>query len=391
MPEVGRWYLHVFSPEQPDLNWANPDLRDEIYAMMTWWLDRGVAGFRMDVIDLIGKDVDAGLFEEGPHLHPYLREMHDRVLAGRDVLTVGEAWSATPETGLLYCGRDRGELDMLFQFAHIVAGWHPERGKWHPLPFDLVAMKRVLFDWQEVMAGDGWNSLFLSNHDLPRQVSRYGDPGRHRVRSAKCIATAIHLMKGTPYVYQGEEIGMTNAAFDRIDQFRDIETLRHYGERIAAGVPHAEFLAGANATGRDNARTPMQWTAGPNAGFTEGAPWIEVNPNHESINVAADRADPDGVFAHYRRLIALRRESRTVSHGRFVPSLEDHPQVLAYSRHHQGDRIVVVANWSGEAVALDIPEGLAVRGECLSWTVAARDELQGRVTLAPWEAVAIRG
>jgi oligo-1,6-glucosidase len=389
VPEIGKYYFHFFSPGQPDLDWRNPAVRAEVYRLMNWWLDRGIAGFRMDVIDLIGKDVDAGVYAEGPYLHGFLQEMHRETLAGRDVVTVGESWSVSPETALLYCGRERRELDMVFQFAHVMAGWDQVFGKWKPKPFDLVAFKRVMAEWQAAMAQDGWNSLFLSNHDLPRQVSKYGDDGVWRVRSAKCLATMMHLMKGTPFVYQGEEIGMTNARFLRMDQFRDVETLGQYADQTAAGVSEPEFIAGANANGRDNARTPMQWTAGPNAGFTDGAPWIEVNPNHAAINVEADRADPDGIFAHYRALIAARKAHRVIVEGRFEPFAPDHPQIMAYTRTLGETRLAVIANVSGQEVAFDVPEGMAVTGRCLVANVERRDALQGPIALAPWEAVAV--
>jgi oligo-1,6-glucosidase len=391
VPEVGKYYFHYFSPDQPDLDWQNPAVRDEVYRMMNWWFDRGIAGFRMDVISLIGKDVDARAYEEGPYLHDILKEMHRETLAGRDVVTIGESWSVSTDTARLYCGRDRHELDMVFQFAHVQEGWDPLRGKWKPKPFDLVAFKRVMSDWQAALADDGWNSLFLSNHDLPRQVSKYGDDGANRVRSAKCLATILHLMKGTPFVYQGEEIGMTNARFTRIDQFRDVETLGHYAEQIAAGVSADDFIAGANANGRDNARTPLQWSGGAQAEFTTGTPWIEINPNHATINVAADRADPDGVFAHYRRLIGLRRDLPVVVHGRYAPVAADHPQVMAYTRTHGDARLAVIANMSGDEAVLDVPDELAVAGRGLLATVSPRDAAQGRITLAPWEAFAILG
>ncbi|MGI1663157.1 alpha-glucosidase [Palleronia sp. KMU-117] len=389
VPGVGKYYFHFFSAHQPDLDWRNPALRAEVYRMMNWWFDRGIAGFRMDVISLIGKDVDARIYEEGPRLHPYLQEMHRETLSGRDVVTVGESWSVSTGTARLYCGRDRGELDMVFQFAHVMAGWDPVHGKWKPRPFDLVTLKRVMTDWQAALAEDGWNSLFLSNHDLPRQVSKYGCDGAHRVRSAKALATVLHLMKGTPFVYQGEEIGMTNARFTRLDQFRDVETLGQYADQAAAGVDEATFIAGANANGRDNARTPMQWTAGPQAGFTTGTPWIEVNPNHATINVAADRADPDGVFAHYRGLIAARKAHRVIVHGRYTPFAEDHPQVMAYARTLGATRLSVIANLSGQDAQVDVPEGLAISGRCLVANCAPRAEARGPLVLAPWEAVAI--
>jgi oligo-1,6-glucosidase len=389
VPEVGKYYFHFFSAHQPDLDWRNPDVRAEVYRMMNWWLDRGIAGFRMDVIDLIGKDIDARIYAEGPFLHGFLKEMHRETLEGRDVVTVGESWAVSTGTALLYCGRERRELDMVFQFAHVMAGWDPVFGKWKPKPFDLVTFKRVMSDWQAAMADDGWNSLFLSNHDLPRQVSKYGDHGAWRVRSAKALATVMHLMKGTPFVYQGEEIGMTNVRFTRLDQFRDVETLGQYVDQTAAGVDEAAFIAGANANGRDNARTPMQWTAGPQAGFTTGEPWIEVNPNHATINVDADRADPDGVFAHYRALIAARKAHRVIVEGRYQAFAADHAQVMAYTRTQGRTRLAVVANLSGQEALFDVPEGMAIEGQALVTNVAPRAQAQGRITLAPWEAFAI--
>ncbi|SMY06284.1 glycoside hydrolase family 13 protein [Flavimaricola marinus] len=388
-PNVGRYYLGFFSPEQPDLNWQNPALRAEIYDMMNWWLDRGIAGFRMDVISLIGKDVDAGIFEEGPYLHEFLQEMHRETLAGRDVVTIGESWSVSTDTALLYCGRDRGELSMVFQFNHVIAFEDDVLGKFKPKPFDLATFKAVQFAWQRALQDDGWNSLFLSNHDLPRQVSKYGDDGRYRVESAKMLATVMHLMKGTPFIYQGEEIGMTNAAFSRIEQYRDVETLGIYADQMEMGVTPEDFIAGANANGRDNARTPMQWTGGDQAGFTSGTPWIEVNPNSAEINVEADRARDDGVFAHYRKLIQLRRDHPVIALGRFEALAEDHPHIVAYARTHEGVRLSVLANFTGEPVMFDVPDGLAGKGTCLISNLAPRDEVSGRITLAPFEAFAI--
>lgn len=389
VPEVGRYYYGHFSAAQPDLNWQNPDLRARIHEMMRWWLDRGIAGFRMDVISLIGKDVDARLYEEGPDLHRFLQEMRREVLDGRDIVTIGESWSVSPETAPLYCGRAAGTLDMVFQFNHVTAGWHPTLGKWHPKPRDLMALKRVLFEWQEALADNGWNALFLSNHDLPRQVSTYGDDGAHRVASAKALATAMHLLKGTPFVYQGEEIGMTNARFTGIDQYRDIETLGHYAEQVAAGMDAASFIAGANISSRDNARTPMQWSDAPHAGFTTGVPWIEANPNHPQINVAQDRADPDGVFAHYRHLIALRRAHEVIRHGHVAPWFRDHPQVIAYTRGLGPETLTVLVNLSGEEADLALPGALAREGEVLVATHGRQTLPPGHTSLAPWEAVAI--
>ena len=389
VPEVGKYYLGYFSPQQADLNWQNPALRAQIYDMMKWWFDRGIAGFRMDVISLIGKDVDAGIFEEGPDLHRFLQEMHRETLAGRDVVTIGESWSVSLATALLYCGRDRGELDMVFQFNHVTQGWDETLGKFRPKPFDLVRFKRVLNAWQNAMRDDGWNSLFLSNHDLPRHVSVYGDDARHRVASAKTIATVLHLMKGTPFVYQGEEIGMTNASFTAIEQFRDLETLGHFAEQMRLGVSVEDFIAGANRNGRDNSRTPMQWDAGPGAGFSDGTPWIEVNANHDRINVAADSADPDGVMAHYRTLIALRRELPVVVAGEYRAVAEDDSAIFAYTRVLEGVRLSVLANFGSAPVQFEVPTELAVRGRCLVHTHGERTEIGGTVALEPWESVAI--
>ncbi len=388
---TGQYYLHFFDRKQPDLNWENPELRAAVYEMMNWWFDRGIAGFRMDVIDLIGKQPDQGIVADGPRLHDYIQEMHRETLAGRDVVTVGEAWSATLDNALLYTGRDRDELSMVFQFSHVTAGWDERFGKWRDLPRDLVGLKRVFNAWQGALAKDGWNSLFWSNHDLPRAVSKYGDDGAWRVRSAKALATVLHLMKGTPYIYQGEEIGMTNTAFARVEDFDDVEIRTNYPIQTARGLSEAEFLAGANANGRDNARTPMHWDASANAGFTSGTPWLAVNPNCAQINVASDRADPDGVFAYYQQLIALRRAHPVISEGRFTPFLEDHPAIWAYRREHDGQRLTMLANLSGAEVSFELPEAGEVSGESLISNLAPRTSLSGSISLAPWEAVAVIG
>ena len=387
--EVAQYYFHYFSPAQPDLNWANPALRAEIYDMMRWWLDRGIAGFRMDVISLIGKDVDARVYEEGPTLHNHLQEMHREVLAGRDIVTIGESWSVSPETGLLYCGRDRGELDMVFEFSHIREGWDPERGKFAPRPFDLRGFKRELFAWQDLTRHDGWTSLFLSNHDLPRQVSFYADDGPYRREAAKMLATVLHLLKGTPFIYQGEEIGMTNAPFERIDQYRDLETLNHFEAQIAAGVPLEEFIAGARRNSRDNSRTPMQWSPAPQAGFTTGTPWIEVNPNASEINVERDSAQPDGILAHYRKLVGLRKECDIVAFGETEPFLEDSPTVMAYQRRLGEQRLVVLGNFTRQPQHVALPDGIDEAGICLVASHEKRDQLPRQLQLAPYESIAV--
>ncbi|GGL60839.1 alpha-glucosidase [Wenxinia marina] len=385
----GQYYLALFTPQQPDLDWTNPAMRAELWDMMNWWKARGIGGFRMDVIDLIGKDVDAGIVADGPTLHDHLQEMHREVLAGSDLLTVGEAWSATTANALSYVGRDRGELQTLFQFAHITAHWHETHGKWKPREFSLPVLKGVLNDWQQALSEDGWNALFWSNHDLPRAVSSFGDEGTWRVRSAKLLGLVLHLMKGTPYIYQGEEIGMTNAGFTTIGQYRDVETLNFYAEQMDQGMSEADFLAGAARNSRDNARTPMQWTAGPNAGFTTGTPWLPPARNFAEINAQADRSQPDGVFDFYRHLVALRREHPVIVHGRYEPCLADHDEVLSYTRTLEGSRLSVIGNVSSREVTLEVPPELAIRGRCLAMTAGEREALDGTVTLAPWEGVAI--
>ena len=379
----GQYFYHQFAPGQPDLNWHNPALRTAIHAMMNWWLDRGIAGFRMDVIDLIGKEPDRGITAGGPMLHAYIREMSQATLAGRGCVSVGETWSATPDNALLFCGRARGELSMVFQFSHVTAFWGPGGDKWAPRPIDLAVLKGVFARWQAALADDGWNALFWSNHDLPRAVSRYGDAGAGRVASAKLLATVLHLMRGTPYIYQGEELGMVNAGFARLEDYRDIETLNAGAE--AADL--AAFLAGARANSRDNARTPMQWDAGPQAGFTGGVPWIAVNANHTAVNAAAEAAEPDGVLARYRALVRLRRELAVVRQGDFTLLAADDPAVFAYRRRLGGDTLTVVANWSGQPAA--VPAEVA--------GLAGRDVFGGGAVclaagglLAGWEVVVVQ-
>ncbi len=358
-PQSGEYYFHLFAPQQPDLNWENPALRAEVHAMMNWWLDKGVAGFRMDVIDLIGKRPEAGIVADGPELHHYLREMVDATLAGRDAVTVGEAWSATPANAPLYSAPERREVSMVFQFGHVTQFWDEKLGKWKPKPIDWPKLKATFATWQTALHNQGWNSLFWGNHDLPRAVSRYGDEGEHRVASAKALATVLHLMEGTPYIFQGEEIGMTNAGFTRIDQYRDVETLNFYRIQLAEGVSEADFLAGARANSRDNARTPMQWSAAHAAGFTSGTPWIAVNGNFPHLNVEQDRANSEGVFQHYRRLIALRREHAVVRHGEFRILVPDHPALFVFERRLGSECLLVVVNMSQQQTVIP-PGGIPV-------------------------------
>ena len=410
-PQTGEYYLHLFSRKQPDLNWENPEVRDAVYEMMNWWLDRGVDGFRMDVINFISKvtSLPDGVvpegalygdaypyFAQGPRIHEFLHEMHERVFAGREdrYLTVGEMPGVDIEQARRFTDPRNGELDMVFQFEHVDLD-HGPGGKWDHRPLSVLDLKRNLSTWQEGLADLGWNSLYWNNHDQPRVVSRFGDDGEHRIPSAKALGTVLHLMRGTPYVYQGEELGMTNVPFSSIDDFRDIESLNHYAEAVdILGAPAEEVLAALRRTSRDNARTPMQWTSGPHAGFTTGTPWITVNPNAAEINAEAEVADPDSVFAHYRALIDLRHRSEVVATGDYALVLPEHPQVFAYTRS-LGDRsLLVLANLSSEPATFDaaqLPAWAVGGGDApaaelvLSNLGSATEAASG--SLRPWEAV----
>jgi oligo-1,6-glucosidase len=398
---TGEYYLHLFSRKQPDLNWENPEVREAVYSMMRWWLDRGIDGFRMDVINFISKDTglpdghvhDGSLygdgtphFVDGPRIHEFLQEMHREVFAGREgFVTVGEMPGVTVEEAKLYTDPARHELDMVFQFEHVQVD-HGET-RWDPRPLRLRDLKAVLGRWQAGLAEVGWNSLYWNNHDQPRVVSRFGDDGTHRVRSAKLLGTVLHLHRGTPYIYQGEELGMTNAPFDSIDDFRDIQSLNHYAEAVGTGADPEAVLAALRVLSRDNARTPMQWDDTENAGFTTGTPWIALNPNHKEINAQAEIADDDSVFHHYRRLIALRHTEPAVADGDFHMLLADHDQVYAFTRRHGNTELLVLANFSGRPAAIEVPDAAGWQNsELILANVPEPEALRTRLTLQPWEA-----
>lgn len=352
----GQYFLHLFSRRQPDLNWENPKVRQEVWDMMNFWLDKGVGGFRMDVIDLVGKIPDQEITGNGPKLHEYLQEMHRETFGKHDVLTVGETWGATPEVAKLYSNPDRKELSMVFQFEHIGLDQQEGKDKWDLKPLSVNELKQVLAKWQIELGNEGWNSLFWNNHDLPRIVSRWGDDGKYRVESAKMFAILLHLMKGTPYIYQGEEIGMTNYPIKDISEAQDIETVNMYHERLAQDYAKEDIIASINAKGRDNARTPMQWDATPNAGFTSGQPWLHVNPNYAEINVEANLADPDSVFHCYRKLIELRKNNPIVVWGEFELVKDVPEEVFMYFRRYKGETWLVTANFSPAPLTLEMPE-----------------------------------
>ena len=384
--EAGSWYLHLFSRKQPDLNWENPKMRRDMYDMINWWLDKGIGGFRLDVIDTIGKEPDRLITGNGPKLHDYIREMSAATFQNHDVMTVGETWSATVDNAKLYSNPDGSELSMIFQFQHIQVGWSEEFGKWKQEKKDFVKIKQIFSTWQRELRGKGWNSLFWDNHDLPRAVSSFGEDGQYRTESAKALATFLHGLQGTPYIYQGEELGMTNIAFREASEVRDIESRNFYQEMGQAGWSHEERMAAINLTGRDNARTPMQWDDSPNAGFTTGTPWIRVNPNYSQINAAAELADENSVFHYYRRLIALRKSAEwglVLVEGDYMPFLEEDPDVFAYIRAHQGKRLLVLGNFHPVVRTVSVPE--TVRKVLLS--NYPEPQIQNRtVTLRPCEA-----
>ena len=350
--EIGQYYFHQFVPEQPDLNWENPAVRRELYDMIRFWIGKGAGGFRLDVIDQIAKETDNFITGSGPRLHEFLRELSCEAFIGEGLVTVGEAWSANVERAKLFSAPDGSEMSMVFQFEHICLTF--DGVKWKPVKLNLLALKECMERWQQGLHGCGWNSLFLENHDLPRIVSVWGDEGEYREQSAKMLAIFLHGMQGTPYVYQGQELGMTNVRWP-IENYDDIEIRNHYAEAIAQGVPEEEVMAAIHERGRDNSRTPMQWTAGENAGFTSGKPWLPVNENHSFINAEAALKDPDSIFYTYQRLIALRKEMPVIAEGGFELVDRENDRVFAYRRDHGDAHLLVVCNFEKESVPFDIP------------------------------------
>jgi oligo-1,6-glucosidase len=403
----GEYYLHLFDRRQPDLNWENPEVRQAVHAMMRWWLDRGVDGFRMDVINMISKDVSGGdgspgghlhdgpplagtslgdgsaSYLCGPRIHEFLQEMHREVFTGRKeaLLTVGEMPGVTVEQARLFTDPARGEVDMVFQFEHV--GLDHGTSKWDLRPLLMRDLKTSLGRWQAGLADVGWNSLYWDNHDQPRAVSRFGDDSpEFRRASATCLATLLHLHRGTPYVYQGQEIGMANFPFATVDDFRDVESVNHFASAMAAGADPTSVLAAMRRMSRDNARTPVQWDASPSAGFTTGTPWLPVNPDNVEWNAEAQRRDPGSVLAHYRRLIALRHENPVVALGDFAMLLPEHDDVYAFTRTLGAEVLLVVCNLGRATYPMTelLPE--AAEGRLLLGNLPDEDpEL-----LRPWEA-----
>lgn len=386
---TGQYYLHLFSKKQPDLNWENGKVRNEVYKMMNFWVDKGIGGFRMDVIDLIGKVPDEMITGNGPKLHEYLQKMNKAALEGKDLLTVGETWGATPDVAKLYSNPERKELSMVFQFEHIGLDQIEGKEKWDVKSLELLDLKKVLSKWQTELEGQGWNSLFWNNHDLPRIVSRWGNDKEYRIESAKMLATLLHGMKGTPYIYQGEELGMTNVRFDDINDYNDIESLNMYKDRLSKGYSHNEIMESIYAKGRDNARTPMQWDDSENAGFTTGTPWLAVNKNYDKINAKQCLQDENSIFNHYKKLIDIRKNNDTIIYGDYKLLCEDDENIFAYVRELNGDKILVVCNFYDKDVEFKF-EGDFNYSKVLLSNYNDSSKMIEKLKLRPYEAVMYR-
>ena len=382
----GQYYLHFFSKKQPDLNWENEELRYKIYQMINFWIDKGIGGFRLDVIDMIGKIPDEKVVSNGPMLHPYLKEMNKATFGDKDLLTVGEAWGANPEEAKRYSNPKGQELSMVFQFEHICLQYQEGQPKWHyQKDLDVSKLKTIFNKWQtELGVEDGWNSLFWNNHDLPRIVSIWGDEEKYREKSAKAFAILLHLMRGTPYIYQGEEIGMTNFPFESLEQVEDIESVNYAKEALEQGVPLEKIMDSIRVVSRDNARTPMQWDNTAYAGFSSAKPWLSVNPNYDSINVESALDDPNSIFYTYQKLVQIRKENSWLVHADFE-LLETAEKVFAYIRKDGKRRFLVVVNLSSQEQEFHLD---AVLKSVLIANTDVRDKLE-QLTLAPWDAFCV--
>lgn len=395
---TGMYYLHLFSKKQPDLNWDNKEVRDAVFDMMTWWCDKGIDGFRMDVISMISKtkempdgEVGDKLYGDydpycvnGPHVHEYLKEMNQKVLSKYDLMTVGETAGVTIEEAKKYAGEEADELNMVFQFEHV--SYNGPYGKWTDEKMPLPQLKETMSRWQTELYGKAWNSLFWDNHDQPRAVSRFGDDREeYREVCAKMLATCLHMMQGTPYVYQGEELGMTNCPFTELSELRDIESINGFNEWTQSGkVTEEQFWKYIRFVGRDNARTPMQWDDSENAGFTTGTPWILVNPNYTKINAKAELADENSVFHYYKKLIALRKEYDIIPYGEYQLLMPEDEELYVYTRAYEGRKLLVVCSFTDKERTCDIPEEFA-DGTCLISNYE-HENCKGAVTLRPYEA-----
>ena len=400
--ETDMYYLHLFSKKQPDLNWDNPKVRQDVFDMMTWWCDKGIDGFRMDVINLISKTEEMpdgkvnGLYGDfgpycvnGPNVHNYLREMNEKVLSKYDIMTVGETSSVTTKLAEQYAGEDTHELNMVFQFEHVEG--EGKYGKWTDEKPSLTRLKSIMSRWQTELYGKAWNSLYWDNHDQPRVVSRFGDDRpQYRESSAKMLATCLHMMQGTPYIYQGEELGMTNYPFRDVHDFRDIESINAYRDWCESGMlSHDAFWPCLISKSRDNARTPMQWDDTEHAGFTEGTPWIPVNPNYIEINAKAETKDSDSVFHYYKKLIALRKQYSIIVYGKYELLLPEDEKLYVYTRTLDEEKLLVVCNFSDQEAAFVVPEEFA-EAECMISNMRETYDTE-KITLRPYESFVLYG
>nr|WP_208752763.1 alpha,alpha-phosphotrehalase [Bacillus cereus] len=401
-----QYYLHLFDETQADLNWENEKLREEVYDMMRFWLDKGVTGFRLDVINLISKDQqflnDDGstatsdgrkYYTDGPRVHEYLQEMNRNVFEGKDVITVGEMSSTTIDNCIKYSNPERNELSMTFSFHHLKVDY-PNGDKWTKADFDFIKLKEIMSNWQiEMQKGGGWNALFWCNHDQPRIVSRFGDDKEYRNESAKMLATAMHMLQGTPYIYQGEEIGMTNPKFESIEQYRDVESLNIYDIKLEEGLSKEEIIGILKQKSRDNSRTPMQWNEEMNSGFTTSTPWISVAENFKEINVEKALEDKESVFYHYKKLIELRKTYDVITEGEYAILDGNDPKIWAYTRTTESEVLLVINNFYGEEITYSVPANVQLDGmkqEVLlsNYKDASKDIT--KLNLRPYESIVYR-
>lgn len=391
-PITDCWYLHLFTPEQPDFNWENPKVRDEVYKNMTYWLDKGVDGFRMDVISVISKRpglpsspstvityLAENYYANGPKIHDYLQEMNEKVLSNYDIVTVGEGPGITTDVALDYIGENRKELNMVFQLE-LMFGDHGEGGKFDIQPMSVIKMKQILDKWDAAVADGGWNNVFLDNHDFPRMVSRFGDDGKYREQSAKMLATLLLTMRGTPCIYQGSEIGMTNVAFDNPDDYKDVEAVNYFKLTRETGASMEDALKNMHIQGRDNVRTPMQWDNGPNAGFSTVEPWIKPNPNFKEINVQQAENQEDSILDYYRKIIQFRKNTVALTLGDYHSLTPDHPALYCYQRNFNNESYIICLNFSAEKQAM--PKQFSLEGFD---SVIGNEDSPSKQFLQPWE------
>ena len=397
--DTGKYYLHLFDVTQADLNWRNPKVREELQEVVNFWLEKGIKGFRFDVLNLIGKDValvdsqgsnEKSLYTDRPIVHDYIHELNQASFGTlEDIITVGEMSSTTVENGILYSNPDRNELSMIFSFHHLKVDYK-DGEKWTDHPFDFLELKRILNEWQAGMSdGNGWNALFWNNHDQPRANSRFGDPIRYPFETASMLAQTIHLLRGTPYIYQGEEIGMTNPDYDDISVYRDIESHNAYRDLKLAGLTHPEAMRIIKQKSRDNSRTPMQWDSSPHAGFTTGEPWLQVAANYPEVNVEKELAEGK-IFRYYQELIRIRKEHPVIVDGSYEGILLDDPEVFAYIRENGEEKVLVLNHFYAGEYTISVPEEWANKASSFLAGNYGERQLASSFTLKPYETIAFR-